>query len=431
MKTIFAASAVLLLLMFPAVVFAGLSGEAPIPAPPNYTITTSMQSLCKGVVNYVPITITNEKTLGGPQMQNIVLSLVNSRTVFAYSNSTLNAGTINSSNSKTFYMPLLVSTNASSYTSLEIAINYYFYNMYSDSEMTNMSFSTYSCPTPLSITLSPKIIPSGSVRNLVLNLTNTGNTILNQISLSIAVGKNNQNNSATIINQPPFVPKLAPKKSVQLNTSVYLTVAQLFPIYLTGTFYNGSTLNQVSDNTYLMSGGLINLAPSGLTISPSSPMTGSEFSASFELTNTGTTSATSTSVTAMPPKGIAPFVSNYTYVGTISSSSQDSVSLAFTTSNTLSPGTYVIPVKVNYLDGLLNNVSTWANFSVTLNSSSKSVVSSSGSSSHYTATGSSTGTSGGYVIPAILVVAVAVLAWLVFKTRRHAKRIGAIGGGKR
>jgi hypothetical protein len=426
MRKILATLALFLLLALPATVFAGLGGVTPIPAPPNYTISTPLQSLCKGVVNYVPITITNKKTLGGPQMQNIVLSLVNSKTVYAYSNSTLNAGTINTSSSKTFYMPLLVSANASSYTSIEFAINYYFYNLYSDSETTNMSFSTYSCPTPLSITLSPKIIPSGSVRSLVLNLTNTGNTVLSQISLSIAVGKNNQNNSATIIGQPPFVPSLAPKRSVQLNTSVYLTVAQLFPIYITGTFFNGSTLNQVSDNTYLMSGGLINLSPSGLTITPSSPTAGSVFSASFELTNTGTTGATSVSVTAMPPSGIAPFTSNYSYVGTISGSGQSSVSLAFTTSNTLGAGTYKIPVKVSYLDGLLNNVSTWANFTVTLNAS-KTSAAAAGSASRYTTTSGSSSSGGSYVIPAILVVAVAALAWLVFKTRRHAKKIGAIG----
>src|SRR5271157_3170372 len=165
---------ILTLLLLLPVAFAGITGTAPIPPAPSFQISSSAASLCRGRVNYIPITVTNNGALGLPQMQGVVLNLVSSRGLTPVGNGTINAGTINSSGSKTFYMPVLVGTNASSFISTGIAINYNFFTLYSDSEVRNISFSIYTCPSPLTVTITPNIITQGGTQTMKINLTNTG-----------------------------------------------------------------------------------------------------------------------------------------------------------------------------------------------------------------------------------------------------------------
>ena len=49
----------LLMVAVAAVAFAATSGPSPIPNPPSFQVGTTALTLCKGVVNYVPITVTN------------------------------------------------------------------------------------------------------------------------------------------------------------------------------------------------------------------------------------------------------------------------------------------------------------------------------------------------------------------------------------
>ncbi len=53
--------------------------------------------------------------------------------------------------------------------------------------MRNISFGVERCPTSLSIAILPKVLISGKIENITLNLTNNGNTALNYISMHASV----------------------------------------------------------------------------------------------------------------------------------------------------------------------------------------------------------------------------------------------------
>ena len=402
--------------------FAALGGPSPIPAPPNFHISTTLTSLCLGQVNYIPITITNNATLGNPSMQSTELNLVTSKGsgLSAFGNSEVDAGTIDSNTTEIVNIPVLVGANASSYTSFGIGVNYYYFNLYSDSEVRNMTLPVYSCPSPLAIRVTPRVLASGSLQNLTLNLTNIGNATLTNIALHLSSsgGRNFSERNISFLTQPHFIASLAPGNSVRMNDSLYLGTSQIFPIYISGTFFNGNSLNLVAYNTSLLSGGMISLSTTSLTISPTTPIPGGEFSISFTLTNIGSTSAAAVTARPIVPAGFQSFGSNTTFIGDIGSDSQTPVTLSFTVSNTVKRGIYKIPVRISYLDSLRDNLSTWANFSVTVGASAFN-ISTAGMTAYR-----SRSSSGGIltVVLVVLIMIVIALAFLYFKERKRRAR---------
>lgn len=420
-----------MLVLFP-VVFAGLSGTAPIPAPPGFQINSNTTGLCRGMVNYIPIKVTNTGALGDPTMQSIILTLATARGFTAFGNGTaVSIHNITVDNSSTVDLPVLVSPNASSVVSLGVNIDYYFYQLYSDSETRNLTFSTYACSTPLAIQVYPRIITQTGAQNLTFNLTNNGDAALNAVSVGVSIS--GRQGIALLGNPPQPVKSILPGQTADVKQQIYVSlenISQMIPVNVSVNFYNGSNLNQIFQNTFLLFGGIINMTPTSVTITPSTITPGSTFSISFVLTNTGTSAASSVTATAIAPAGFTHYGTSPTFVGSVAADSQTPVTLSLITSSNLTSGTYKIPVQINYQDELRNSLTTWVNVSVSVQGSG--AISAIGNGSRITVTGNSTrvsqygrGQGGGFlalIAGAVVVVVAAIAAFLFIRRRRGRKQ---------
>ncbi len=337
----------------PNVVFAGTSGPSPIPPPPAFQITTPTLTLCRGVVNRIPVTISNP---GSQPMTGLQLGLVASRNIYVIGNGTVNQATVPNNGTSTVELPLFVSLNTSSLVSVGISVNYNYYSLYTDSEVRNVSFGVQTCPAALSIETDP-IVTSGRIENITLNLTNVGNTTLNDMSLQMSMSSSV---AAILSHQPIQLGSMAPGAKKEVNERVFMFTggAETFPLNVTVNMYNGTSPVQLLDTIPLLSSGIINITASSTTISPTLLTPGSIFSVSLILTDVGTTGASAVTATPVPPSGILPYGSNSVFIGDMAVDTQVPVTMTLRSNASLKSGTYTIPIRINYLNNFRENLST-------------------------------------------------------------------------
>jgi hypothetical protein len=270
--------------------------------------------------------------------------------------------------------------------------------------------------------VSPSILTSGEIENLKIKLTNTGSVALNTISVDVEAPTQD---IAQVSSLPLQISSLGPGASISLNDSIYVAknATTSFPLNITANYYLNGTFHQAAIDRQALSEGLINLTQSSLTLSPSPASAGGIFSISFVLTNTGTSDASTVTVSSMPTNGFRTYGVNSTFVGTIAAAGESPVTLTFTVNSLTKPGTYNIPVVVNYLDSFRNSLRTVINVPVVVSGSSAlmngTAAGSSGAAVRYVGGGGDV--SG--IITIILLIAVVVLGYLYYKERkrRHAK----------
>ena len=77
----------LLMVAVPALAFAGTTGPSPVPNPPSFQVSTNTLTLCKGVVNYIPITVSNlGKFNGSITMGSLQLGISSGKSIVAVAN---------------------------------------------------------------------------------------------------------------------------------------------------------------------------------------------------------------------------------------------------------------------------------------------------------------------------------------------------------
>jgi hypothetical protein len=178
----------LLVAAAPAFALAGTTGPAPIPNPPPFQVSTTTLTLCKGVVNYVPVTVSNlGKFNGSITMESLQLSIAGGKSLVPIANGSTTILTVKPNSSVTTNIPVFVNLNSSALVSAEVEVNYNYLNYYSDSEIRNVSFGAEICPAQLSVAVAPKVLTAGKISNVTFNLTNTGSSYLNGISVRVAL----------------------------------------------------------------------------------------------------------------------------------------------------------------------------------------------------------------------------------------------------
>ncbi|MDE1768540.1 MAG: hypothetical protein KGH62_04170, partial [Candidatus Micrarchaeota archaeon] len=346
-------------------------------------------------------------------MQSVQLGVTNAKGI--YSVTTVNVGSVGPGMSSTANVPMLIAGNASSLLSAQITLNYFYYSLYSDSEASNVTFSTQVCPTPLSVKVYPNVLISGVIQNITVNLTNTGTVPINSLNLHFTIPGAD---GAWLSPQPVEIPSIAPGNTILLNRNVYIAnnqTDQSVPLNVSLIFYNGTKLNQLSQNLEILASGLIALSPSGFTTSPTNPTPDSIFSESFIITDTGTAGASALTATPILPHGFTNFGSNSIFVGSISADSQTPVTISVIASNYVKPGQYTIPIRLNYMNNLRQNLTLWANASIFLIPSTPNF-----SDTTRLRTNSS---GGGGTLLIILILIVIVLAVLYYNERKKTKHI--------
>lgn len=403
------------ILAAPIVAFAGTSGPSPIPPPPNFQISTNVITLCKGMINNVPIAI--KTPAGADVMQDVQLSITNSRSTYTVGNGTVSAVNVSPNVTKVVHLLVFTGLNTSSLVSVGAAINYQYDTLYTDSEVRNISFGVETCPTTLAVAVSPGVLTSGRIENVTLNFTNNGNTALNYLSVHASL----PGMDGTFLGaQPVQISSISPHSTVPLNEKVfvYSNATQSFPINLSISLYNGTSLEQIADNPIVLSSGIINITPSSITISPQTPTAGSIFSMSFVLTDVGTAKASAVTATALVPKGFEPYGSNSTFVGDMQVDSQTPVTLTLTSQSSLHSGNYVIPVRINYLNDLRENLSTVMDVPVSVGAGTSTFNALGMAVRTYGSRGSTFA-----ILPIILVVIIIVLLFLYLRERKSHNKL--------
>jgi hypothetical protein len=397
-----------------AVSFAGTSGPSPIPAPPNFQISTNAITLCKGMINNVPISI--KTPVGAAVMQDVQLSITNSRYAYTVGNGTVAAVNVSPNVTDTVPLLIFVSLNSTPLISVGTAINYEYLTLYSDSEVRNISFGVETCPSTLAVTVSPGVFTSDKIQNIILGFTNTGNTTLNSLSIHSSVPATD----GTFLGpQPLQIASIAPKSTVKVNQSVFIynNATQSFPVNISISLYNDGSLEQIPYNPIVLSTGIINITPSSITISPQKPVAGDIFSVSFVLTDTGTSAASTVTATALVPQGFAPYGSKSVFVGDMQVDSQTPVTITLTANSTLKNGTYNIPVQINYLNSLRQNLSATIFVPVVINASSGTF------NAIAAAKNLSRGSASGFLVILIMFIIIIVLIVLFLRERKSHRKM--------
>ncbi len=404
--------------------FAGTSGPSPVPPAPAFQLSTNALVLCKGVVNVIPITVSNP---GSASITSLQIGLIASKSAYAIGNGTVNSANVSANSVTTVHLPIFISLNASSLISVGVTVNYNYLALYSDGEIRNMSFEVESCPSPLSVQTS-SVVTSGRIEKITLDLTNVGSIALNTMSMKISLPPQD---AAILTAQPIQIGALASGANAKINESVFIyrNASQSFPLNVSVNMYNGTSPVQILDTIPLLSHGIINMTPSSITLSPTSPTSGSIFSVSFILTDVGTSGASAVTVTPMPPKGITPYGASSVFVGDMSVDTQTPVTVTLLANTSMASGTYNVPVRIDYLDSLRDSQNAIIDVPVAITGSaaglntsragySRTAVSSATGNTIYVRRASSTS----IVVLVLLLAVIAVLAFLYLRERKARKQ---------
>ncbi len=257
----------------------------------------------------------------------------------------------------------------------------------------------------VSLSASTSEVQSGSINKVNLTITNNGASVIDNVSAILSA-----QSPLTLIGSEGYAnfKSIAPGASVNIPTELYVasssssgsTVANL-DVQLA---YDGQSESNQRVLSFLTPG-YINLTRVSTTILPSTLTRGGIFSLTSTLNNLGTTTASAVTVTAYPPKRMAPLGANTTFVGDILPDNPTAFTVSFRISPNAKSGTYVIPVVLTYLNNLHQKVNATMNFSVEVGSGNASLGSSPTAGS---ATNSSIGKHGisasGMIIPLVIVV---------------------------
>ena len=125
------------------------------------------------------------------------------------------------------------------------------------------------CTSPLSVQTNP-VVTSGRIENITINLTNTGTKTLNAIAASITMPSQD---AAILTSQPMQVGVMVPgaKKQISERVFLYRNASQSFPLNVTINMYNGTSPVQQLNTIPLLATGIVNITPSSITLSPTSP----------------------------------------------------------------------------------------------------------------------------------------------------------------
>ncbi|MEM0149980.1 MAG: hypothetical protein QXW10_03735 [Candidatus Micrarchaeaceae archaeon] len=403
--------------MLPFASAATLSGPSPIPNPPKSSVTIVNPILCRGTTDLLPVNITNlgNVTNNITQMQNMQVVIGTATGLYPEGNGSASGGNLNPGKSTIVYLPVFVSSAAPSFMRTNLFFTFSYYDLYTDSETLNVTLTTESCSQPLSVGISPKVLTTGMLQNITVNVSNTGSANLTHISASIGIPGSF---GTEMDNEPYEISSLAAHSSVHFTKSIYISnnnnASISIPLNVSATYYNGTNFNEFSEIMPVLSTGLINFTASSFSLSPTAPTPGSIFSISFVLTDTGTVGATNLEVTPILPQGFASFGTSTVFVGDISPAAQTPITVSIEASNAIKAGSYRIPIRVNYMNNLRQNLTAWANETIFISPATFST-------SQYVAKRSAGNSSYSYAT-IILAIAVIVLLYLYIKERKAHRR---------
>ncbi len=246
-------------------------------------------------------------------------------------------------------------------------INPYGYNM---SVQTSLgAYTAPSASSDVSISASTDKMFTSSTETVNMSVWNNGGSPLYNVTLSLS-----PSSPLSILETDGvyYAPVINPGKNVSFPVTFYVATSSsnVASISASLSYITGGREQSSSRSLNFLLPVKINITDVSYTTLPSSPVSGSIFSLTSTLENTGSGNVNSVAATPLLPKGFSVIGSNTTFIGDMAVDTPTPYTISFITSPSTKSGKYVIPVVITYLNNLNQKGNVTLYYNVSIGSSS-------------------------------------------------------------
>ncbi len=322
-------------------------------------------------------------------------------------------------------IPVYVSPGAAG-QSVSAQLSLAYSDAYGNNESLQTTLDLYGVApaSQVSLTSQYEDVEEGAPQNTSIIVSNSGGTPITNVTVQLT-----PESPMTIIGSDGYFsfPYIAAHSNVSMPVNLYVTSSSSTVATLSAQIsyvFDGQAESGTRDLSFLTPGA-INITETSTSLLPAAPTQGGIFSVTGTLLNSGTTSASALSISTSGVNGISVLGANSTFIGTVGVDSPTSFTVSFEASRTVKPGTYTIPLRIEYLNNLNQKQSKLIEVPVQIASSSANSTFVTGNSSFVKGSfNRKKGDSGLLLIVAIIIVAaVAAVAYMkVFRKRTGKKQ---------
>lgn len=385
----------------------------PMKGSDNLYFNTSQQ-LIAGKISNISISVRNE---GTGYAYSIQPSVASSSSISQAGRATSISVLIPNATGKVT-IPVYVSPSEAGST-IPVTFDIDYLNAYGYNVTQPVTFGMYAVPAPnkVSIGMSSNEITIGQLQNDSIMIYNNASSSISNVSVTLTAAS-----PLTLIGSDGYytIGSIASGKSAAIPVELYITsstdVATLeaqLSYVLDGQEYS------VTRSLSLLSPGYVNITNTGTTQLPATAEPGSVVSLTGTLLNTGSISASAVTLIAHNESGISVLGDNSTFLGSIGTYSPTAFTVSLTLGKSIKPGTYEVPITLDYINNLNQKESENIEMPLIVSSSSTSGFSASAYGSAIAKY--KRGSGSGLLYAIIAVIAIAVVGGFFYKRRSHRK----------
>ena len=319
-------------------------------------------------------------------------------------------------------IPIYVSPGAAG-QSVSAQLSLAYSDAYGNNESLQTTLDLYGVApaSQVSLTSQYEDVEEGAPQNTSIIVSNSGGTPITNVTVQLT-----PESPMTIIGSDGYFsfPYIAAHSNVSMPVNLYVTSSSSTVATLSAQIsyvFDGQAESGTRDLSFLTPGA-INITETSTALLPAAPTQGGIFSVTGTLLNSGTTSASALSISTSGVNGISVLGANSTFIGTVGVDSPTSFTVSFEASRTVKPGTYTIPLRIEYLNNLNQKQSKLIEVPVQIASSSANSTFVTGNSSFVKGSFNQKKGDSGLLLIVVIIIAAAVAAVAYMKVFR--KRTG-------
>ena len=307
-------------------------------------------------------------------------------------------------------IPVYVSPGAAG-QSVSAQLSLAYSDAYGNNESLQTTLDLYGVApaSQVSLTSQYEDVEEGAPQNTSIIVSNSGGTPITNVTVQLT-----PESPMTIIGSDGYFsfPYIAAHSNVSMPVNLYVTSSSSTVATLSAQIsyvFDGQAESGTRDLSFLTPGA-INITETSTALLPAAPTQGGIFSVTGTLLNSGTTSASALSISTSGVNGISVLGTNSTFIGTVGVDSPTSFTVSFEASRTVKPGTYTIPLRIEYLNNLNQKQSKLIEVPVQIASSSANSTFVTGNSSFVKGSFNQKKGDSGLLLIVVIIIAAAVAA---------------------
>lgn len=307
-------------------------------------------------------------------------------------------------------IPVYVSPGAAG-QSVSAQLSLAYSDAYGNNESLQTTLDLYGVApaSQVSLTSQYEDVEEGAPQNTSIIVSNSGGTPITNVTVQLT-----PESPMTIIGSDGYFsfPYIAAHSNVSMPVNLYVTSSSSTVATLSAQIsyvFDGQAESGTRDLSFLTPGA-INITETSTALLPAAPTQGGIFSVTGTLLNSGTTSASALSISTSGVNGISVLGANSTFIGTVGVDSPTSFTVSFEASRTVKPGTYTIPLRIEYLNNLNQKQSKLIEVPVQIASSSANSTFVTGNSSFVKGSFNQKKGDSGLLLIVVIIIAAAVAA---------------------